>query len=237
MYQFTMFDNVNAQLLDTRTEWLKQRKSIITATSASAIMGINPWEQPIDIYVRIKTGIYKEQAESGAMALGNKFEPLARNIYRVRHSDVEVHQPPENGNWLFTRKDKKYFGCTPDGLVFPQAEGNLIGGVECKYHLVKGRDDYEEWLSGKLPQHYYVQGLHSLNTFKGYASFWDYAVILEHQRPNSEGVWVFDHYEYREYRLLASELKDELAYEEKCVDDFYNNHLAKNIPPKVTITL
>lgn len=58
-------------------EWLAWRRTVITATDASAIMGKHPWVTPYKCWQR-KLGLAEEQASTAAMEKGKRLEAPAR---------------------------------------------------------------------------------------------------------------------------------------------------------------
>lgn len=213
-------------------EWLQARLSCITATSASSVLGLNKWETALEVYIRLLTGKGKVVEESEAMALGRKYEPIARQMFSIKHNEYERVDPPVN-NWLITQRRKKWFGATPDGLL--KQDDKFIGGLECKYHLIRGKDDEEAWKSGVLPQQYYIQVLHTINASERQFQVYYLVALLEHEKRNEKGEWVFDNIEYREYKFVTSELRQDLDYEEKAMYNFMNEHVTKRKFPTITL--
>ena len=58
-------------------EWLAWRKTVITATDASIILGNNPWDTPYTCWQR-KLGLIEEKKSNEAMERGKRLEPEAR---------------------------------------------------------------------------------------------------------------------------------------------------------------
>ncbi len=74
-------------------EWLAWRKTVITATEASIIMGNNPWDTPYTCWQR-KLGLIEEKKTNAAMERGKRLEPIARERfikkYRINMTPVVV---------------------------------------------------------------------------------------------------------------------------------------------------
>lgn len=64
-------------------EWLDWRKTVITATDCSAIMGNNPWVTPYKCWQK-KLGLIEEQKSNAAMERGVRLEPEARTQFNER---------------------------------------------------------------------------------------------------------------------------------------------------------
>lgn len=67
-------------LIQGSKEWLEARKSFVTATDASIIMGINPWKTPYKLW-RQKMDLDPPEEENEAMRRGSELEPLAREWF------------------------------------------------------------------------------------------------------------------------------------------------------------
>ena len=64
-------------LIQGESEWLRWRSFKISSTDAASIMGINPYETPLQCFERKLTG--KEKEVNNAMARGKILEPMARD--------------------------------------------------------------------------------------------------------------------------------------------------------------
>ena len=68
------------QLEQGSSEWLHWRKNKITGTSASVIMGNNPWKNTRQLWDEL-LGFTPPQEKNAAMQRGNDLEPKARMIF------------------------------------------------------------------------------------------------------------------------------------------------------------
>lgn len=216
----------------TRDEWLTARTFGITATASGAILGVNPWETPLDIYLRIVHGVTKQIDETELIAKGNQAEPILRDLFRLNYGDKYKLKNPPKSNWMLVRTDKLYMMATPDGLMTEKGTRRK-GGIECKYHLLRGAKDEEMWKQGQLPQQYYCQVLHTMNV--GMFDFYFVAVLLEHQKKNANGEYEFDFYETRFYFLDRIELRRDLKYEADEMDKFWHENIVARTIPDVSI--
>lgn len=233
MVRLILDDGVKLINFKSREHWLKKRLEVITATSAGAILGVSPWESKMDIYMRLTKGVTREVEETDAIRKGNQFEPIARMMFAINHPEWEVIDPPKN-NWMVIRKDKPWFGATPDGLLRKVGETKITSGLECKRHLIKGKQDEENWKDGSLPQQYYVQVLHTGNSAK--LDSYYLVAILEYQKYDEKtNTWIFDKIEYREYYFDFTEKKEELAYEEGEMTKFYENNIKAGVMPPIEL--
>ncbi len=63
-----------------RESWLAQRRTGISGTDVSAILGINPWASALDVWLD-KRGQAEAKAETMAMKMGNLLEPVVAQLY------------------------------------------------------------------------------------------------------------------------------------------------------------
>ena len=216
-----------------KEEWLAGRT--IGGSEAAAILNMSPWESPMELFMRL-SGVSdgKKDVSNAATARGTKLEKDVRAFVSVYYPQYRVVPPPAN-NWVFRRKDKHYMTGSLDGYLVDRSDHDRRGVLEIKTHDVRGREDSENWLNGKLPQQYYIQVLHYLNV-TGY----DFAVLvasLAFYDYNRRRDRVLDHIEIRPYYFDAGELREDLEMEEKAVTDFWNENVQKGIPPKVVMKL
>ena len=69
-------------------EWLNWRRSKITATSASIIMGHNPWSTKLDLWNEM-LGITPPKEKNAAMERGNTLEPEARALF-IKETGIDM---------------------------------------------------------------------------------------------------------------------------------------------------
>ena len=72
------------------TEWRQKRAYSIGASEAGAIMSLNPYKSPLDVYLE-KTGEKQPDEENLAMTIGTFMEPLARRLF-TKETGLEVRQ-------------------------------------------------------------------------------------------------------------------------------------------------
>lgn len=142
-------------------EWLALRKTKITATDASIIMGVNPYKK-FDKWLDQKTGQIPEDEVTSFMLRGTELEPEAREVYEKRvgykmsptiHVGIkllEEKNPTLDGPW-FDPYD--WAMCSTDGL---SADGKILLEIKC------GKKAYEQASRGFIPDYYLCQMQHCL---------------------------------------------------------------------------
>jgi putative phage-type endonuclease len=127
-------------------EWLKWRKSIITATDAPALLGVSPYATPLKCWQR-KLDLIPEQKSNPAMEKGKINEPIAREWFNNK-TGLDV-QP-------VCIESELYFplGASLDGLC--KADLHLLE-VKCngmKYHSMAKQ--------GIIPEFHLFQMYHQM---------------------------------------------------------------------------
>ena len=127
-------------------EWLSWRKTVITATDASILMGNNPWDTPYQCWQR-KLGLIEEKKSNEAMERGKRLEPEARAQFIERHG---IQMEP----MVVESTEFDFLGASLDGIDFL---GNALLEIKCggeKLHSMARR--------GEIPAYYKDQMQHQL---------------------------------------------------------------------------
>lgn len=127
-------------------EWLNWRKSVITATDASCIMGNNPWTTAYKCWQR-KLGLIEEQKSNEAMERGKRLEPEARAQFTERYG-IEM-QP-----MVVESTEFEFLGASLDGI---SQLGNHLLEIKCG-----GVKLHEMAAQGVIPPYYMDQMQHQL---------------------------------------------------------------------------
>lgn len=148
-----IFDSKNA----TREEWLKIRKLGLGGSDMSAVLGVNQWRSPLDVWLDKTSDTVTEQ-ESEPMYWGNILEDIVaqefakRTGYKVRNNNFTLQS--EQYPYLLANIDREVVG--------------LDAGLECK---TANAFKAEEWQGDNVPDAYYVQCQHYM-AVTGKASWW-----------------------------------------------------------------
>lgn len=148
-----IFDSKNA----TREEWLKIRKLGLGGSDMSAVLGVNQWRSPLDVWLDKTSDTVAEQ-ENEPMYWGNILEDIVaqefakRTGYKVRNNNFTLQS--EQHHYLLANIDREIVG--------------LDAGLECK---TANAFKAEEWQGDNVPDAYYVQCQHYM-AVTGKASWW-----------------------------------------------------------------
>jgi putative phage-type endonuclease len=141
-----------------RDEWLAARKKGIGSSDAAAILGLDPWNSPLSLWLE-KTNRVDPDEHNEAMQWGQVLEGPIADEYG-RRAGVAVLPPPG----MLGNVETPWLLANPDRMLAPADEPlTVVGFVEVKN--VSGWKS-QEWDSdsGVVPPHYLVQVLHQLAT-------------------------------------------------------------------------
>lgn len=133
-----------------KLEWLETRRQGIGATDAGAIMEVNPYCTPHDVWLD-KMGL-GETKETIPMRLGIYLEPfIAKEYQAITRAKVYTshhYQHPKH-SWAM---------CTPDREVNLTHDGHKFSGLlECKSVGHFAAKNFGQDGSDQIPEHYMVQ--------------------------------------------------------------------------------
>ena len=211
-------------------DWLDARA--FGGSSASAILGKNPYMSKLELYKAIINPKSKKVAKTNEnMAYGTKCESLIRKEFILDFQDIyKVHSP--KAHEMYRRVDKPYLTATLDGILVNKKTGEK-GILEIKTHDIKNKADAMSWRE-KLPENYYIQVMHYLMVMNDYK----FVVLVAKLR-------YFDYFNEGGKKLLKSEtiyhyidrkeVNDQILTLEKAETDFWENNVKKKIIPAIKI--
>jgi len=185
----------------TEIEWLKSRQQGIGGSDAGAILGVNNYKTPFDVYIDKTQDIVEPNEQSEAAYWGNILEDnVAREFtkrtgkkVRKRNAILQNIEYP----FMIANVDREVVG-----------ENSVL---ECK--TTSGWNS-KEWVDEEIPANYLVQVNHYM-AVAGYEKAY-ICVLIGGQR-----------YLYKEIER-DEELIQILIQAEK---DFWENHILKRVPP------
>lgn len=130
--------------------WLRDRCAGIGGSEIAAIMGINPWTSPRQIWMD-KVGMIEpsERVQSEAARWGNLLETTVAEEWARRNNKRWVHIPI-----ILQHNDFDYLLANIDGLLLSDDSKTIEGILE-----IKTTSEYnkELWENGPVPEHYIYQ--------------------------------------------------------------------------------
>ena len=164
---------------EDRESWLLGRQRGIGGSEAAAAVGLSPWQSPLDLW-RLKTGQSAPKDLSGNpnVERGVQMEPILRRLYSELHPEYEIVYNPfdilfqDERPWLFATLDgelpladagsEQYFDEQTGTWKYRYPRNSKRGILEIKTGSPSGKDGWEKWSNGNMPQHYYIQCCHQL---------------------------------------------------------------------------
>jgi putative phage-type endonuclease len=208
----------------SRIEWLEKRKSGITGTGASAIVGKNPYKSNID-YWEEKTGRrvepdisdkdfvqYGQRAEEHLIALFALDFPQ----YEVKHKDFDLRVHPKY----------PFLIGSLDGELTEKETGRK-GILEIKTTNILQSRQYEKW-NDMIPENYLYQTLHYL-LVTGY----DFVVLKAQLKRVYDGNDVrldtrHYYFERKDVEVLLADLLEKELH-------FWNEYVLKDVRPPLIL--
>lgn len=133
-----------------REAWLRDREKGIGSSEVATILGLNPWETPLQLWRR-KVGIDPPKPENFAMKAGHYLEDAVSRFY-ADETGKEIIKASA-GDWLIANTEKPFLRVSPDRTYWipgrPKSDRNK-GILECKTTQMEiDRDN--------PPQHWFCQ--------------------------------------------------------------------------------
>jgi len=192
----------------SRDEWRQARKRGIGSSDCAAILGLNPYRTPLDVYLD-KIGEAPEQPESIKMAFGLEAEPIIARMFEAQtgltvRNDFKIRVHPEYP-FLIANLDR----------TIVSNNGRGPGILEIKTVSEAFQKTWED----EVPLSYFAQIQHQMmvtgyeygyfaNLFFGFTGVMDFQVI-EVMRDNE----------------FIAKMQADLI-------DFWKNHVEPRIPPE-----
>lgn len=130
--------------------WLEERRTYLGATDISAIMGINPYQSPHDVWLA-KKGL-KEDESKIAMRVGTYLEPFIAKEFEHQHS-VKVRR-----SRLYRHSRFGFLACNPDREFTLDVDGVKVPALlECKSVGYFASANFGQDGSDQIPEHYMMQ--------------------------------------------------------------------------------
>lgn len=199
---------ITMQQLESRSEWLKHRKSYIGGSDAACIVGENPWKTNQELWEE-KTGRRKPEdiSDKPAVKYGTMAEEHLRELFKLDYPELRVDYV-ENNFW--TNTEKPWAHASLDGWLTDQ-EGRL-GILEIKTTTIQSAAQKAKWEEG-IPQNYYCQILHYMMVTG--AAFAILKAKIRWEIPGAEPFAMIKH-----YRIEREDVEADIEYLEEVEKEF-----------------
>lgn len=202
---------MNCQKIDKSNmsyeEWLEFRADKIGSSDAPAVMGVSPYQTPVQLYYQ-KKGLVLPPDDNIRMKFGRDIEPVIRKWF-YEETGIEIHED----KYIRVHKDYDFIIADLDGIGL-ENDNEII--VELKTISGKLLSQYE---STGIPDYYYIQLQHQL-----LVTDLPYGYIA---------MIVFGNYGINNFIIQKYARNDELI--EKMVEKevAFHDNLVNNIPPEI----
>lgn len=142
--------------LNSREEWLLERKKRIGSSDAAAVLGKSPHMDNTELW-EIKTGQTEQKDISSEpyVQYGTEAEKYIRGLFALTFPKYTMMYE-ENNLWM--NDEYPFSHASLDGWLY---DGERDGVWECKTVNVMRAGQMQEWKEG-VPTHYYIQCLHHM---------------------------------------------------------------------------
>ena len=202
-----MFKSIS---VSTEQEWLDLRRKGIGGSDAGAILGVNPFKSPLELWLE-KTGRVEPEDISGKEAVewGTRLESPIAMKFADEHPEYSVTET----HATYISEERPFMHANIDRELQDLKTGQL-GILEVK---TAGARSDKDWVFGP-PEHYLAQVTHYL-AVTGYGFAW-IAVLIGGQ-------------EYREFRIERDE--EDISILEEREEIFWNMVLDGTLPELVGV--
>lgn len=112
---------------EDRDTWLAERRSSVGASEAATVLGVNPYETPLELWAR-KRGEIPDKDETISMRVGRALEPAIAEMY-VEKTGRKVYDP---GSFtIYRHPDYPFIHATPDRIICT-TEDRPLGDLQIK---------------------------------------------------------------------------------------------------------
>lgn len=212
--------------MNSREEWLEERKKGIGGSDAAAVMNKNPYMSQCDLW-EIKTGrkVQDDISEKECVSYGIKAEEYIRALFNLEHPEYEILSC---GTTIIQHPKYPFLLATIDGQLTELQTGRK-GVLEIKTTTVRNAQGFDDW-KDRVPQAYYIQILHYLNV-TGFA----FAVL----RARIRMAWIATEIIEKEYTIDKSEpqviLDCQLLLDAEI--EFWNKYVVADVRPPLDLGL
>ena len=149
-----------------------QRRTGISASEVAAIVGLDPYRSPIDVWLD-KTGRAQPFAGNDRTKWGNLLEPQIRADYAERRG-LRVEVPG-----TLDHPTVEWAKATPDGICYVRGNAVPVRGLEIKTHSFRAAHWYGEPGTDAVPPHELIQC--EWNMFVSGLEVWDLVAFIDGQ--------------------------------------------------------
>ena len=191
---------VHMTILKDRDEWLENRKKYIGGSEASAVIGMNPYQTNVDLWM-IKTGRREPEdiSDKPYVKYGTEAEQYLRELFKLDFPQYEVQYQENNS---YTNDKYPWAAASLDGMLIEKSTGRK-GILEIKTTEILRSMQKEQW-DHRIPDSYYCQ----LCQYFAVTEF-DYAILKCQMKTVFDGI---PYLQTKHYVIERSDVEDDIDY-------------------------
>lgn len=190
-----------------REAWLEERRKGIGGSDAAAILGLNPWKSPYDVWLE-KTGRMLPEKPNAAMIRGTVLEPVAADLYAEQTGRKLRRQP------LRKHRDFPFILGNADRQILASGDVPETGVLEIK---CPGISTMTKIKAQGLPDYMTAQLMH-------------YMAVLGYEW-GSFALFNAEHWRLIYFDIEADDRLIERLLEKEV--EFWQKHVVPQVPPEV----
>ena len=191
----------------SREDWLIARKGGIGGSDAAAVMGLNPYKSPVELFFEKVSDEPPEEEQSEAAYWGTVLEePIARR-YAELHPEVRVRR----NNHILIHPEHKFLFANLDREV--HTDGGETYGLEIK---TVGLNNAKKWEDSDVPIWYALQCQHYMAVM-GFDRMYLAVLVL------NRGF----------YHFVIERSPEEIAALTDAEETFWRDHVLPQVPPPI----
>ena len=213
-----MIVSVEMHILQSHDDWLQGRSKRIGGSDASAVVGMNPYKNNVELWLE-KTGarIPEDISDKPFVKYGTQAEMHLRGLFRLDFPQYQVEYI-ENNMWL----NDKFPWCHASLDGWLTDENGRKGILEIKTTEILQSMQKEKW-NHQIPDNYYIQILHYLAITE-----FEFAVLKAQLKTVFEGV---PYLQTKHYFIERSDVEDDIQYLMKEEKQFWQFIQSGKQPP------
>lgn len=137
-------------------EWLAERQNGIGASEAAAACGLDPYRQPLDLFLAKRGRIVEEEEPTDAQRLGHALEPVVLSEYEHR-TGIKVAIPPG----MFRSVERPWQFASLDGIAMTDKPFPL----NAKTTTWRSRHEFGDDGTDDLPEAYLLQAQQEMDVY------------------------------------------------------------------------
>lgn len=214
---------IEMKILESRDDWLENRKNGIGGSEISAIVGLNPYLTNVELWER-KTGRKEAEdiSEKPFVKYGTQAEMHLRGLFRLDFPQYEVEYIDNNS---FKNDKYPWALASLDGWLIEKETGRK-GILEIKTTEILNSMHKEKW-KNQIPQNYYCQVLFYMAVLEA-----DFAILKAQLKTVIDGV---PYLQTKHYKIEREEVQADMDFLMSKGSEYWNNYILTDRQPPLLL--